>query len=157
MEINVSWCHLISENGVEALARGCVKLRKFSSKGCKQINDNAIMCLAKYCPDLMVLNLHSCEVGLHFVQILLHYNCLLLIADHKRFIDPPTGRQLPQAAETVRVQVRGSHRSHAAVPLAAQSPAEHPRGVWMPKLHGHRLSGAGAKLQVSGAHGFGRV
>jgi len=77
---------------VEALARGCVKLRKFSSKGCKQINDNAIMCLAKYCPDLMVLNLHSCEVGLHFVQILLHYNCLLLIADHKRFIDPATGR-----------------------------------------------------------------
>lgn len=58
----MSWCHLISENGVEALARGCVKLRKFSSKGCKQINDNAIMCLAKYCPDLMVLNLHSCEV-----------------------------------------------------------------------------------------------
>lgn len=72
MEINVSWCHLISENGVEALARGCVKLRKFSSKGCKQINDNAIMCLAKYCPDLMVLNLHSCEVSLD-KQIKLSY------------------------------------------------------------------------------------
>jgi len=67
LEINVSWCHLVSENGVEALARGCIRLRKFSSKGCKQINDNAITCLAKYCPDLMVLNLHSCEVSLPLI------------------------------------------------------------------------------------------
>lgn len=63
LEINISWCHLITENGVEALARGCVYLRKFCSKGCKQVNDNAISCLAKYCPNLMVLNLHSCEVS----------------------------------------------------------------------------------------------
>lgn len=62
-EINISWCHLITENGVEALARGCKHLRKFCSKGCKQVNDNAITCLAKYCPNLMVLNLHSCEVS----------------------------------------------------------------------------------------------
>jgi hypothetical protein len=33
LDINVSWCHLITENGVEALARGCKKIRKFSSKG----------------------------------------------------------------------------------------------------------------------------
>lgn len=33
LDINVSWCHLITENGVEALTRGCKKVRKFSSKG----------------------------------------------------------------------------------------------------------------------------
>lgn len=33
LEVNVSWCHLITENGIEALARGCNKIRKFSSKG----------------------------------------------------------------------------------------------------------------------------
>lgn len=32
-EINVSWCNLITENGVEAIARGCNKVKKFSSKG----------------------------------------------------------------------------------------------------------------------------
>lgn len=32
-EINVSWCNLITENGVEAIARGCNKIKKFSSKG----------------------------------------------------------------------------------------------------------------------------
>ena len=33
MELNISWCHLVSEHGVEALARGCHKIKKFSSKG----------------------------------------------------------------------------------------------------------------------------
>lgn len=33
MEINISWCHLVTQNGVEALAKGCPKLKKFSSKG----------------------------------------------------------------------------------------------------------------------------
>lgn len=63
MEINVSWCDLITENGVEALARGCNKLKRFSSKGCKQVNNNAVICLATYCKSLEVLNLHSCDVS----------------------------------------------------------------------------------------------
>lgn len=63
MEINVSWCDLISENGVEALAHGCPKLRRFSSKGCKRVNNNAVICLAMYCNNLEVLNLHSCDVS----------------------------------------------------------------------------------------------
>lgn len=63
MEINVSWCDLITENGVEALTRGCNKLKRFSSKGCKQVNNNAVICLASYCKSLEVLNLHSCDVS----------------------------------------------------------------------------------------------
>lgn len=62
MEINISWCDSITENGIEALARGCTKLRRFSSKGCKQVNNNAVICLATYCKSLTVLNLHSCDV-----------------------------------------------------------------------------------------------
>lgn len=63
LEINVSWCDLISENGVEALSRGCTKLKRFSSKGCKRVNNNAVICLATYCHSLEVLNLHSCDVS----------------------------------------------------------------------------------------------
>lgn len=62
MEINISWCHLVSHNGVEALARGCNKITRFSSKGCKQVNDDAVKCLSTYCKDIEVLNLHSCDV-----------------------------------------------------------------------------------------------
>lgn len=88
LEINVSWCHLITENGIEALARGCNKIRKFSSKGwyqrhvivelrfittlfsalsrvgCKKVNDAALNALANFCPGIEVLNLHSCDVSL---------------------------------------------------------------------------------------------
>lgn len=63
MELNVSWCDQISENGVEALARGCPKLRRFSSKGCKRVNNNAVICLATYCTGLEVLNLQKCDVS----------------------------------------------------------------------------------------------
>lgn len=63
LEINISWCDSITENGVEALSRGCPKLRRFSSKGCKQVNNNAVICLATYCKLLTVLNLHSCDVS----------------------------------------------------------------------------------------------
>lgn len=63
LEINISWCDSITENGIEALARGCTKLRRFSSKGCKQVNNNAVICLATYCKSLTVLNLHSCDVS----------------------------------------------------------------------------------------------
>lgn len=66
MELNVSWCELISENGVEALSRGCPKIKRFSSKGCKRVNNNAVICLATYCNGLEVLNLHSCDVSFNF-------------------------------------------------------------------------------------------
>lgn len=56
----------MTENGVEALARGCPKIKKFSSKGCKQVNDRAVICLATYCPNIEVLNLHSCDVSTLF-------------------------------------------------------------------------------------------
>lgn len=72
MEINVSWCDLISENGVEALSRGCHKLKRFSSKGCKQVNNNAVICLATYCKQLEVLNLHSCDVRILNQNVILY-------------------------------------------------------------------------------------
>lgn len=88
-EINVSWCNLITENGVEAIARGCNKVKKFSSKGeyfnsfsktelfnnyfvkagCKQVNDRAVIALALFCPNIEVLNLHSCEVRISKTRI----------------------------------------------------------------------------------------
>lgn len=91
LEINISWCNLISENGVEALARGCNKVKKFSSKGkclmslsqvnvwfknflfpligCKKVNDAALNALAKFCPKIEILNLHSCDVsGIFFFE-----------------------------------------------------------------------------------------
>lgn len=71
MEINVSWCESITENGVEALARGCNKLKRFSSKGCKQVNNNAVICLATYCKLIEVLNLHSCDVSIEYILLLI--------------------------------------------------------------------------------------
>ncbi|KAI8441672.1 hypothetical protein MSG28_015213 [Choristoneura fumiferana] len=59
--VNVSWCQSITENGVEALARGCPKLKSFICRGCKQVNDRAVSCLATYCPDLEVLNVQGCD------------------------------------------------------------------------------------------------
>lgn len=49
--------------GVEALSRGCPKLKSFISKGCVLLNDKAVSCLAKYCPNLEVVNLHGCSVS----------------------------------------------------------------------------------------------
>ncbi|KAF4521328.1 hypothetical protein B566_EDAN002333 [Ephemera danica] len=54
MHINISWC-------VDALARGCPKLRTFISKGCTQINDRAVSSLANFCTNLEVINLHGCH------------------------------------------------------------------------------------------------
>lgn len=62
MEINISWCNLVTENGVEAIARGCNKVTKFICKGCKQVNDRAVKSLALFCPGIEVLNLQSCSV-----------------------------------------------------------------------------------------------
>lgn len=50
----------MTEHGVEAIAKGCNKIKRFSSKGCKQINDKAVIFLANFCPGIEVLNLHSC-------------------------------------------------------------------------------------------------
>jgi hypothetical protein len=61
-----SSCLLLS--GAEALARGCRNLKSFISKGCLQINDNAVSCLARNCPDLEVINLHGCTVSISWVK-----------------------------------------------------------------------------------------
>lgn len=50
--------------GVEALARGCHKLRSFNSTGCLHITDKAISCLAQYCHALQVVNLKGCIVSI---------------------------------------------------------------------------------------------
>lgn len=62
-ELNISWCDSVTENGIEVLARGCPKLKKVSAKGCRKINDRAIIFLALYCPNIEYLNLHSCDVS----------------------------------------------------------------------------------------------
>lgn len=35
--INISWCDQVSVKGVEALARGCMKLKAFICKGCSLV------------------------------------------------------------------------------------------------------------------------
>lgn len=50
--------------GVEALARGCHKLKSFNSTGCLHITDKAISCLAQYCHALQVVNLKGCIVSI---------------------------------------------------------------------------------------------
>lgn len=35
--INISWCDKVSMKGVEALARGCPKLKAFICKGCSLV------------------------------------------------------------------------------------------------------------------------
>lgn len=35
----------------------------FFYKGCKRVNDTALNALAKFCPGIEVLNLHSCDVS----------------------------------------------------------------------------------------------
>lgn len=49
--------------GAEALAHGCPKLKSFIAKGCRQINDRAVSCLARHCHNLEVINLHGCTVS----------------------------------------------------------------------------------------------
>lgn len=63
IDINVSWCPRITKNGVEALARGCNNLKRFSSSCCPQIDNDAVIFLATYCRGLESLNLHSCAVS----------------------------------------------------------------------------------------------
>lgn len=54
-------------SGVEALAHGCPKLKTFISKGCSRMTTRAISCLAQYCVNLEVINLHGCNVSImHF-------------------------------------------------------------------------------------------
>ena len=52
-----------SPPGVEALARGCPKLSHFIAKGCDQINDAAVVQLARHCPGLEVVSLERCDVS----------------------------------------------------------------------------------------------
>jgi hypothetical protein len=58
---NFYCCAVIA--GAEALARRCPKLKSFISKGCRQINDRAVSCLARHCHNLEVINLHGCTVS----------------------------------------------------------------------------------------------
>lgn len=62
--------------GVEALAQGCRKLKFFIAKGCLQINDKAVSCLANNCPNLESINLHSCSVSFFKWEL----PCVLLCA-----------------------------------------------------------------------------
>lgn len=149
MEINVSWCDLITENGVEALARGCNKLKRFSSKGCKQVNNNAVICLATYCKSLEVLNLHSCDVSVvrlpiirAFLRRCLHYfrfDCnnhkyingnivfhfVFHFPDHHRFVHSKNRRNVFTFTKTVRVEMRRIDRSHIDFVGSAQSILEY--------------------------------
>ena len=95
--LNIAWCENITQNGklfhqfcfllftfylcliityssgVEALARGCPKLRSFMCSGCTQVNDAAVSVLAANCPSLEVVNLFGCNVSL-FISFLSENN-----------------------------------------------------------------------------------
>lgn len=47
--INISWCEQVSVKGVEALARGCMKLKAFICKGC------SLVCMSSFQDHLIIM------------------------------------------------------------------------------------------------------
>lgn len=128
---------------MEALARGCPKLKRFSSKGCRQINDDAVVCLSNYCKGIEVLNLHSCDVRLIYNKRFLFFLCNFVFLDNYRLFDTKDRRTLPATAPAVRFQVSGADRSHTDLDGAAQSLSEHDRGGRLPSVYRFGISGPG--------------
>ena len=87
ISLNISWCELLTAQGVGALAEGCNKLRTFISKvilqllplqckdhhplfcnhhpkisqGCLHIGDLALFHLARFCSNLEQVNFQGCR------------------------------------------------------------------------------------------------
>lgn len=72
-----SYCSTIYV-GIEALAIGCNKIKSFIAKGCTQMTDRAISCLAQSCPDLETLNLGGCSVSM-VLRVRLSYAFIFFI------------------------------------------------------------------------------
>lgn len=77
--------------------------------------------------------------------------------DNYRFVDPSNRQQLPEIAETLRVQVWRPDRPIANGSLPEQSISEHSGGFRLPEFHRPRFPSAWPQLQISGTYGFGRV
>lgn len=60
-EINLSYCHLISDNTVVALAENCPNIHTINLDVCDHITDRAVVALAENCPNIHTINLSSCE------------------------------------------------------------------------------------------------
>ena len=60
ISINLS---LFFPTGVDALAHGCPKLKRFVGKGLKSLTDSGLISLAQYCKNLDHINLCSASVS----------------------------------------------------------------------------------------------
>ncbi|XP_014678493.1 PREDICTED: F-box/LRR-repeat protein 2-like [Priapulus caudatus] len=59
LTIDISWTD-ISDAGLQALSKGCPRLRAIIAKGCHSITDEGLRWVGQHCRDLRLLNLHSC-------------------------------------------------------------------------------------------------
>ena len=58
---DISWCDMITGNGIKSLAEGCKKLQNFIAKGCMHIHDEGLLHLARNCKDLRKVNVQGCR------------------------------------------------------------------------------------------------
>ena len=59
--LDISWCDMITGNGIKSLAEGCKKLQNFIAKGCMHIHDEGLLHLARNCKDLRKVNVQGCR------------------------------------------------------------------------------------------------
>lgn len=140
----MSWCDLISENGVEALSRGCPKLKRFSCKGCKRVNNNAVICLATYCNALEVLNLQGCDVKSFAVKYKLQLIDLkFYFAEHYRCSHSKNCRNMSSIEATMRFEMCRIDRSYVDFDSSAQCIFEYVGSCWLPSIHWLWISSLG--------------
>ena len=60
--IDLSWCSNLTSEGLNDFSLYCVNLRYFVAKGLTKLKDEAVKNLAKKCPKLEHVSLHSCVV-----------------------------------------------------------------------------------------------
>uniref|UniRef100_A0A673FX56 F-box/LRR-repeat protein 7-like n=1 Tax=Sinocyclocheilus rhinocerous TaxID=307959 RepID=A0A673FX56_9TELE len=65
----VGRCPLVSDAGLEVLARCCEGLRRLSLRGCESLTGRGLMALAAGCPELQLLNVQECEVPPEFKNV----------------------------------------------------------------------------------------
>ena len=141
------------------MARGCPKLKRFSSRGCKCVNNNAVICLATYCKQIEVLNLQNCDVSseeggkeeegppFNFPTIL----------DNNRCSHPKNIRRMHPIEEIVRFEMSRTDGSHVDGIGSTQSAFEYFGSSWLSSIYRFRISSFGKGLCVGVVHQCGRL
>lgn len=59
--LKMQWCSAVSDNGMEALVRGCASLRVLDLKSCSGVTDGALEHVARHCSELDLLDVSWCS------------------------------------------------------------------------------------------------